>query len=231
MDLSRMLNGIIRMINKKYPDNVEEECLDIVQLKNICNLYKPKNVNNDVQFSSSSSVLETFNLSSPKFTKPIKKSSNAKSNAKSATKSSENNLKNKMKILKSDIFQKKYIFFVRIIYCCLKMNVQIMDDDSDLITLKNNYQLIKSIENKKKKIITDHINILHLQCKNITTSIGPDYDSYVRKYLVKIKILDKVIYSIKKLINAEVLELTDNLFSLILPYFYTYTVYIEEYNI
>nr|AEX62968.1 hypothetical protein mv_R764 [Moumouvirus Monve] len=47
---------------------------------------------------------------------------------------------------------------------------------------------------------------------------------------MNIRIIDKIMSSINKLMDSEVLEKTDTLLSLILPYFFTYTEYIEEYN-
>lgn len=208
MEISRMSMGIIKIIDELYGDIVNNECIDINQIKDICNLYKNKSkINTSVS-------LTDIEFSSPYFTKMTTKV----------------NKKNQVDILKSDEFGKKYAFFVRIMYSCLKMNIEIFDNKNNVITLKNNYQMIKSLENKKKNLIMDHLSVLKSQYKNVTHRIGQEYESYYEDYITKIKIVDKIIVYINKLIYAAVFEKTDNLLSLILPYFYTYTEYIEEYN-
>ncbi|AEX61468.1 hypothetical protein c7_L404 [Megavirus courdo7] len=47
---------------------------------------------------------------------------------------------------------------------------------------------------------------------------------------MNIRIIDKIMSAISKLINTNTFDKTDTLLSLILPYFFTYTEYIEEYN-
>lgn len=209
MELLRMSAGIIKIINNKYSDYVDDECLDIIQIKNICNLRKSKpNLPNSIS-------LEEIQFSSPK----LKKIKNIKPTKKNQT-----------DILKSDEFNKNYTFFIRIIYACLKIEVELFNFDDDILTLKNNYQLLKSLEQKKKKLIAEHILILKNQYKNSSKEISSDYSDYYAGYIIKVRIIDKIIGSINKLIKLEIFEKTDNLFTLILPYFYTYTKYIEEYN-
>ncbi len=208
MELSRMSMGIIKIIDKQYNEYIIDECLDIIQIKNICNLYKIKVISNN------SITLSELNLSSPEF-----KKINGKMNKK-----------NQSNILKSDEFVKKYTFFIKIIYACLRMDVDIFDNNNSILTLKNNYKLIKTLELKKKQFITEHLNILKDQYKNISQKIGSDYDKYSHDYIVKIKIIDKICDSMNKLIKFNIFEKTDNLLTLILPYFYTYTEFIEEYN-
>lgn len=204
MELSRMAIGIIKMIDKKFPECVNEEYLDLIQIKNICNLYKNKTLDQN------SITLSEINLSSPQFKK-------TKTNSK------------EFELLKTEEFKKKYAFFIRIIYSCLKMDVDIFDINN-VVTLKNNYHLLKAIENCKKKFIRSHMEILKEQYRNIDKKIDEDYHNFFQDYMVKIKILDKIICSINKLISTGIFEKMDNIFSLILPYFYKYTEYIEEYN-
>mgnify|MGYP005847801399 CR=1 FL=1 len=200
---------IIKIIEKKYFEYFDDKCLDIIQIKNICNLYKIKSL------SSDSISLDKLTISSPNF-KKIKLNKSAK--------------KNQLNILKSPEFTKKYSFFIRILYACLKIDIDLFDINNDIITLKNNYHLIKSLESKKKQLISEHLTILKYQYKNISQKIDTDYVNYFENYIVKIKIIDKIMTSINKLIQNDVLDKTDNLLSLILPYFYTYTKFIEEYN-
>jgi hypothetical protein len=204
MNLSLMISEIIRIIDLKY--NFDEECLDICQIKRFCKLYKSKNTQNNPRTNVSSLDI-TF--SSPDATKKIKSKKNKRS--------SELNIN-------TPEFQKVYGLFIKILYACLKLEVEIFDTDSnDLVTIKNNYQLIKSIEMSKKKYTSDHIEFLKaIQKKAPTTDLRP-YENYVAEYIAKMKILNKLVGRINTFGK------NDNLFSLILPYFYTYTEYIEEY--
>lgn len=208
MDVSKMSLNIIKMIDEKYDKKyTNEECLDIRQIKDICNLYKTK------QNNINSINLSEIQLSTPDFKK-----------------NNKINKKNRIDTLKSPEFLKKYTFFVKIMYSCLKMNVELFDLNNDALTLKNNYHIIKSLELEKKKLITEHVEILKVQYKNISQIITTTYENYYKKYITKIKIIDRIIYSINKIIKAEICDNTDNLLTLILPYFYTYTEFIEEYN-
>jgi hypothetical protein len=209
MELSRMAMGIIKIIDKQYNEYIDDECLDIIQIRNICNLYKTKPNSNNRSIS-----LSEINFSSPEFKKI----------------STKIQKKNQADILKSDEFNKKYSFFIRTIYACLKTDVELFNINDNFMTLKNNYQLIKSLESKKKQFITEHLAILKVHYKNTSQKIGPDYETYFNNYITKIKIIDKIIMFINKLIKGNVFEKTDNLLTLILPYFYTYTEFIEEYN-
>lgn len=205
MELTNMANNIIKMVNLKFEKDVIKDCIDILQLINVCNLYKDNNGSN------TSVSLNDIDFSSPKFKKMINKKSG--------------------NILESAEFKKKYIFLIKIIYTCLKMNINIFDINDSTLTFKNNYCLIKSIEIQKKNIILDHINELKVQHRRASHKIDLlEYETYNSDYIIKIKILDKIIESIQKIIKANVLNITDNLFALILPYFYIYTKYIEEYN-
>lgn len=217
MELSHMSSGIIKSINSKYDAFVHDECLDIIQIKNICSIYKSKKQSSSNPHYTSSISLSDMIFSSPNFKKI----------SKNKTKS---HAKNHEDILKSQEFIKKYSFFIRILYACLKIDVELFDIVNGSATLKNNYNVIKSLESKKKQLITDHSNILKSHIKDISVKISQEYETYVSVYLTKIKIIDQLISSINKLIKGAVVEKTDNLLSLILPYFYTYTDYIEEYN-
>ena len=216
MELSRMSMGIIKIINKSYNEYIDEECLDIIQIKNICNLYKvnPVAQNKSGTNTQNSVTLSEINFSSPEF----KKVSNVKNKKKQAD------------ILKSNEFIKKYSFFIRILYACLKIEIDIFDINNNIVTLKNNFQLLKAIEVRKKRLIADHIAVLKNQYKNISQKIDTDYENYCNNNLTKIKIIDKIMGSINKLIKSGILDKTDNFLTLILPYFYTYTEFIEEYN-
>lgn len=211
MDLHHMSIDIIKTIDKEYGDFIDDDCLDIIQIKNICSIYKKSGKSSAVK----SVTLADLDFSSPRFTKI-----NSKINRR----------KKQNEILVSDEFTKKYAFFIRIVYACLKINIDIFNSSSDIITIKNNHQLIKSLEIRKKQLIQEHINILKDQHKNSHRLINKKYEEYCSNFLAKIKIIEKISVAITKLVNADVFGKTDNLLTLILPYFYTYTEFIEEYN-
>lgn len=218
MEVPRMAIGIIKIINKHYSKYLKEECLDIIQIKNICDLYKNKNN------PANSITLSEINLTSPDFEKFKIADSKKKESQDKKTRQKQ------AEILKSPEFVKKYSFFVKIIYACLRINVEIFEIDNKYLTLKNNYQIIKSLEHKKKTLISEHMTILKNQYKNISEPIDTEYNSYYDNYIMKIKIIDRAMLLIQKLIKHQIFEKTDTLLSLILPYFYNYTEYIEEYN-
>ena len=210
-----MASGITKIVDKMY----SEECLDIFHIKSICKLYNTKSNSNSKSKSksksniSSSISLSDFDFSSPDF-KRI---------------SPHRDKKKHLEVLKSIEFTKKYAFFIRIMYACLKIDIDIFDVNDDIITLKNNYQLIRALEFKKKQLILENIGILKNKFKNISQPLN-EYEVYVRDFISKIKIIDKIAASIGKLIKFGVFEKTDSLLTLILPYFYTYTDFIEEYD-
>lgn len=200
--------GIIKIIDNQFSQYINDECLDIIQIKNICNLYKTKSTN------MSSISLDEIDFSSPKFLINKKqKISNRQTD-----------------ILKSEEFINKYTFFIRTIYACLKIGIEIFDLNEDILTLKNNYFLLKSLESGKKKLINEHINLLKIQYKNISKKVTKEYYDYYSNYIMKIEIIDNIYSSLFKLLDYEVVHKADNLLTLILPYFYNYTDYIEEYN-
>ena len=207
--LSHMSVGIVKAIGDKYSDNIDEDCIDIVQIKNICNLYKikPDTVN--------SISLSELNFESPFFEKNSKKS---KKN------------KNIESVLNSKEFTSRYAFFIKTIYVCLKIDVEIFDINNDIMCLNNNYKLIKNLRLRKKKMIEEHLNVLKNMYKNITQGINEKYEAYVSSFIVKINLIDTIVEHIEEYIENKIFDKTDNLLTLILPFFYTYTQFIEEYN-
>lgn len=211
MDLSLMISSIITTIDNKYGD--DNESLDIKQIKTFCKLHKPDNTDNNSKKKYSS--LSYIDISTPDEDKLPKKPR-----------------KKQLKI-NSPEFMKIYSLFIKIVYSCLKLDVNIFNtelsdskkksDCDNLVTIKNNYQLIKSIELCKKKCIKEHIIVLEQKQKRISSTDTNEYEKYVKEYLIKIKILNRLIGWIN------IFENNNNLFSLLLPYFYKYTQYIEEY--
>lgn len=205
MKISVMIPEILNIIDTKYPKNVKD-CMDIQRIKTFCSLFKPKSKSNSNSNSNYKNIaIIDIALSSPDISK-ITKNNQSKNNK-----------------LNSPEFHKIYSFFIKLLYACLKLDIEIFDINDKYCVIKNNYNLIKSIEACRKKIINDHIDILQKQLKKISLSVINEYEIYTIEYVSKLKIFDKLV----RWVNL--LEKNDNLFSLILPHFYTYTEYIEEY--
>ena len=202
--------GIIKMIDKRFK-SLADNCIDTSRIKNICNIYKPKFGPDD----NTSVTLDEIVFSSPEF----KKYSNSNKCHK------KNN-----DIVKSPEFKQKYSFFVRVIYACLKIDVEIFDIDDNDISLKNNYRLIEALKQKKKQLVTEHIDLLKQLQKNPSKKISGEYEEFSHNFIVKNKILDKILEYINKALKNAIFDNNDNLLSLIIPYFYVHIDFIEEYN-
>ena len=205
MDISVASCGILDHIRKKYKKYINNGSIDINQLVNICEL------NVCTTHNKKSIRLSEIEFTSPQF-------SNIPVNT---------NTKN---IIKSKEFRQKYAYFVKLIYACLKMNTNIFEITDGIMIMKNNYHLIKSLNQSEKKLILDHIDKLKYQHKNIDENMSTTYSDYVDEFVTKIKIIEKIIHSINRLLETKILTNSDNLLKLLLPYFYTYIEYIEEYN-
>lgn len=201
-----MATEIKKIIDNTFQEIDVDDCIDITQIKSMCNLYQNKNSENIV--ISIGDII--FN--SPEYTKNFCKNINKKN------------------ILESNEFIRTYTFFLKIIYACLKIEVEIFDIGNDIVTLKNNYQLMKALKNKKKELICEHINILKNQIKKFHYELSDDYILFNSQFISKIKVIDKISYYIDKIIKSEKSYKTSNLLSLLLPYFYKYAEFIEEYN-
>lgn len=212
MKLSNMISEIINIIDSKYGKYKKEECFDVTQIKTFCKLHKQKNLSGSPTDKDKASPVS---LNDVEFSSPDIEKIKPNTKAKPAT----------LNINTPD-FMRVYSLFIKILYSCLVLEVDIFnrdDNNRNFVTLKNNYQLLRSIDHCKKKYIDEHINILTKEGKKKSLMSINSYGKYVNEYLCKMKILDKLSRWIS------IFEKTDNLFSLILPYFYKYTEYIEEY--
>lgn len=200
MEITQMALQIIQMINERFNN---DQSMDIIQLKNICSLYKSTTVQSSIH-------LNDLVFSSPQFDCSVITN-------------------NQIDTLKSPEFVKKYTFFIKTIYALLKMEIELFDTKKGIIVVHNNYQLTKSLETTKKQTITDHILFLKKWLKNEWVNTH-HYHLYVTEFVTKIKILEKIACGIQKLVKLNIIQQNDNLLSLILPYFYVYDQYIEIYN-
>lgn len=200
MDLSTILANIMHVIDDKYSD--VDECVDIEQLRKICSLYNTKKIR------KKSGNIEDVEFSTPDYSKiEPKKNSKAKKNVD----------------INTPEFKKVYTLFVKIVYTCFELDIELFDTVNDSFVMKNNYYLLKAIRTAKRGLLVDHMSKLAKDKKKLDIDID-EYEKYVSLYISKIKICDKLYGWI------DLFEKNDNLFNLILPYFYTYNKYIEEYE-
>ena len=217
MKLTCMISEIVYIIDTKYDKYVKEECIDVLRIKRLCTLYKPKSATTIVPVTGSKNANANVSLSDIVFSSP------------DISKISKNNNSNSVKQgkLNTPELHNTYALFIKLLYACLKLEIEIFTlsqkNNDTCCIIKNNYNLIKSIEASKKKLISEHIDTLQKQQKKISSTDIQKYESYSIDYITKLKIFDKLI----RWIN--IFEKNDNLYSLVLPHFYTYTEYIEEY--
>lgn len=210
-DVAIMAREIVKVLDSEYFDYLDEECIDILQMKNICSLYltheKKKKKSNKIK-------IEEVELTSPRFDKP-------KKNAK--------------KILDSEEFRKKYRFFIKIIFLCIKIGVELFDKEKtkkgdEFMIIKNNYQLMKSIVKKKQELIDEHILDLRNQRKNAHMQLDENYKDYANNFIIKTQLLDTILRYIDRITTEGIMDRSDNMFSLIIPYFHKPEEFIEEYG-
>lgn len=208
MDLSFVSGEIIALIKTKYAEYLDEDCVDLMQIINICQLYRSEYPAEQLNCSAS---LGDLQITTPKF-KRYKRNS-------------------RHRILQSDKFCLKYSFFAKIMFACLKIDVDLFDITDDIVTMKNNYYLLKALDQRRKMLIVEHIALLKTQYKNTDNIVSTEkYETYVNSFIAKLKIIEKIGSHIKKLIQTNVFKQTDNMLSLLLPFFYVYHEYIEEYR-
>lgn len=208
MDLSLVSGEIIALIKTKYAAYLDEDCIDLIQIINICQLYRSEYPTEQLNCSAS---IRDLQITTPTF-KRYKKNP-------------------RQRILQSDKFCAKYSFFAKILFACLKIDVDLFDITDDIVTMKNNYYLLKALDQRKKMLMVEHIALLKTQCKNKDNIVTTEkYETYVNSFIAELKIIEKIGSYIKKLIQASVFKQTDNMLSLLLPFFYVYSEYIEEYR-
>lgn len=206
LEIDSMKKYILAHINKNYKSYIKNDCFDIVQLKNICMLYKLSD--NDADSIS----LDDVNISSPYFNK----SSNKKNRGEN--------------IIESNEFKQRYKFFIKIMYALIKLDIEIFDIDDDILTIKNNYNMLKSINESRKFLTSAHITELKKINKYNGQFSDSQFEKSVNSYVKQMKILDKIVTYFNKIINNGIIKKTDSLLTLLLPFFYKYIECIEEYG-
>jgi len=207
----KMATIITYELESNFNKFIAENNIDMLQMKKICTLYQNLNPVKSIQveldeidFSSISPYLH-----------------------KSQTQTYGDFDKNKL--MASPEFVKKYCLFIKIIYCCLQLQINIFKMKNNTAIFKNNYDLKKSLITKKKDLLRDYQIEINDLIKNSDQVTYENLQLLSSKLQLKITILDKMVININKLVSMEILDWTDSLYGLILPYFYKYQTYIEEY--
>jgi hypothetical protein len=173
---------------------------DLSRINNLCKLYKDNKKHQEI---------DDISIDSPSFHSYQEKIADA---------------------LDSPEFTKKYSFFIKVIYACLKIKIPIFDEQDNIIVFLNNQNILKNIELSRKEITNNHINVLRNLRRKTTRELVDEYRDYASEYANKLKIMEQVKYGIQKMITNGVVLASDNLLNLLIPYFYHVEEYIEEYN-
>jgi hypothetical protein len=206
MDIAHMTQFIKAFINKEYRKFLEDESIDLIRILSICDLYK-SNTREDHSYSKSDDKFDTIIISSPDLHREEVYSS-----------------------LQSKEFKNRYRFFIKILYSFFKIGAEIFDMDDGILILKNNRDTIKSLIALKKALISKHITILTQKYKNPNSKIDDEYNTFLTEFCSKSQIIDLLISRINSIISANVISANDSILSLILPYFYADSDFIEVYG-
>lgn len=216
MQLDDMTNEIMTILHNSYHDQLLNS-IDIQQLRNICMLYQNKYLDK-IDDSQSTYYQDTERI--PKL-ETVKSDKKTHLNIQSFI--------THKKILSTKEFRKRYTFFIKIIYSCLIVGIDIFDNDGINLMLKSNHYLLRSINKTKKQIIEEQIAILNQLKRDSSISIKT-YENVNAEFILKLKTIDKITAHLDKLIQHQIITPIDNLFHLILPFFYVHLEYIEEYT-
>lgn len=168
---------------------------DMQHLKIICQIKASKE-----SVSESASIERDLNIETPAFTKI-------------------------QSIMNKQEFKERYAFFIRIVYSCLKLEIELFDKHG---VIKNNQMLIREINAMKRIMIDEHIKLLSNQKSNIHPMFFANYEEYARLFVKKIRLADNITRVYAKLIELEHIKLTDNLLNLVLSYLFRSRKHIIE---
>lgn len=200
MNVSQYSSSICRNLLQNYPNYLH--CIDLKQVIEICQLFEPQPSNESPEIS----------IDSPSFNGNVVQSSSIE------------------ELSKCQDFVTKYQYLIKILYAIVKLDVPLFDIGNDILIIKNNHKLLRSIEGVKKKVIKEQIKLLHSQYKSASKKLDEDYDVKHNEFVTTIRSLDRIRYTIEKLITMKVFTNGDNLLSFILPYFYVYTNILEVFG-
>lgn len=204
MNFTKYLNYVKDKLNKQYP-NKKKSSSDLKDLHFLINLYDSNNSDQIDEISSEVDITAPINTSN----------------------------QSQEEIIKSDNFIKRYKVFLKIIFSALLINVEIFKIYRDNQVFMNLYDMKNSFLKRKKKILHDVINNINDNTKILKDLLEIKYDNYEKIFsysITQIKVIDKVVSIINKLINMKLLLETDSIISLIMPFFYKYETFIETYT-
>jgi hypothetical protein len=143
-------------------------------------------------------------------------------------------LNKKAKIIKDKKFKLKYTVFLKILYCVIILEVSFYKKTNDCSIARTLGDLKNSFLKKKKNSVTKMIEEFKENSSTLKKLNNVKYDQYTNFancHISIIKIIDKVISIIDKLINHNIIKESDTVLDLLMPYFYDYHNYIEIYSI
>jgi hypothetical protein len=135
-------------------------------------------------------------------------------------------------ILSNSIFIRNFKLFQKIIYFCLKLNINIFKKIKNNYFLKTINHTVESCIDKKKIYIKEHIEDLNiLTKKNVTNDNFTEKITNLHQDLIlKINLVDKIIKILEELACKNIICDNDNLLTLVIPFFIKHELYIEEYS-
>lgn len=198
VDMSIVTQAVKRKILRAYGDRLDSN--DVRQMLEICDLLPVDHI------SSDSPEIE---IDSPLFGSSIEQYEKTE------------------ELLNCTDFLRKYDYFMRLVYCLLKLKVPIFEENNACIVFIDNYRLMRSIEKTKQALIKAHILVLNAEYKNPKSSLTNDYENYSDHFIKTVRQLDRVRQTMAKLIDQQIWTNGDTLMSLVLPYLYRYVKIVE----
>lgn len=208
MKITKMASSIVTILERDH----DMESLDVKHIVDFCLLYEDADKPTKRRRRDAEGSPEEMAFSSPHFEQITRKTP-------------KRNIS-----IDSEEFEKKYSFFTKIIYACLRLDVKMFQETTSGEILKNNYQMIKAIEARKKQLVGEHMEILKTHYRNPCEEVGEEYVFYLTSYTKKIKILQDVRSAIQKLADRSILSMNDCMISLLVPYFCVRIKCIERYS-
>ena len=133
--------------------------------------------------------------------------------------------------IRSSEFQNRYNYVIKIVYTMMRLDVPFYRVSGHSTVFCTMYQLDQNISDYKREIVAEHIKVLREQARHAEEDDYTQYCQYNKMYLHALKIAERIRHLIRKALESGVLNKTDNLLTLLIPYFRKKEQYIEEYEI
>lgn len=202
MNFLQYLNYVQEKTIKIYPNKKKDKYSDRKDLHFLINLYKSQGNNNITEISSDVDI-------------------------------ELNALPDNDDILKSTNFMKRYHVFLKIIFSALLINVSLFKIYRDTEVFMNLYDMKNCFLKKKKTVLQDLTSQIDSNTKTLNTLLEFKYTEYQKIFSItttQIKVIDKVVSIIDKLVEKKILKENESVITLIMPFFYKYQNYIETYT-